>query len=124
MKSIQTVGAALLGSAILLSSCASTPTAPSSEMTRAKSAIDQAQRAGAQQFATESLNASVQKMDEADTAVGKGDNARAAQLAEESYADAHLAQITAESVKATNTARDVDQSIRTLQNEANRPSSP
>jgi hypothetical protein len=120
MQFIQTASAALLGSVVLLCGCASTPPAPSSEMTRAQSAIGQAQRAGAREFATEDLNASQQKMDQAHAAIAKGNNAEAARLVEESYADAHLAQVTAQSAKSAKAANDVDQSIVTLQHEANR----
>jgi hypothetical protein len=45
-------------------------------------------------------------------------------LVKESYADAHLAQVTAQSAKSAKAASDVDQSIQTLQQEANRPSKP
>jgi hypothetical protein len=124
MQSIQSASAALLGSAVLFCGCASTPPAPSSEMTRARSAIDQAQRAGAREYATEYLNDSQQKMDQAEAAIAKGNNAEGTRLVEESYADAHLAQVTAQSAKSAKAANDVDQSILTLQHEANRPSSP
>jgi hypothetical protein len=93
-------------------------------MTRARSAIDQAQRAGAREYATEYLNDSQQKMDQAEAAIAKGNNAEGTRLVEESYADAHLAQVTAQSAKSAKAANDVDQSILTLQHEANRPSSP
>lgn len=124
MQSIQTVSAALLGSFVLLSGCASTPPAPSSEMTRAKAAIEQAQRAGAREYATEDLNDSQQKMGQAEAAIAKGNNAQGARLVEESYADAHLAQVTAQSAKSAKAANDVDQSIQTLQQETNRSSKP
>jgi hypothetical protein len=124
MKSMQTASAAVICAAVLLSACATTPLPPSAEMTRAKAAIEQAQRAGAREYATEYLNASMKKMDMAEAANAKGNNAQAARLVEESYADAHLAQVTAQSAKSAKAAADVDQSIRTLQHEANRPTTP
>jgi hypothetical protein len=124
MKCIQLVSAAFVGSIALLGGCASTPTGPSTELTSAKAAIDQAERAGAREYATEPLNASVQKMDEGQAATAKGDRPQARRLLEESYADAHLAQISAESAKSSKDAADVDQGIHTLQNEASRSVTP
>ena len=120
MKSIHAASAALFGAAVLFSACATTPPPPTSEMTRAKAAIEQAQRAGAREYATEYLNACMAKMDLAEAANAKGNNAQAARLVEESYADAHLAQITAQSAKSAKAAADVDKSIQMLQHEANR----
>jgi hypothetical protein len=93
-------------------------------MTRAESAIEQAQRAGAPELAPQSFQAAERKLSEAKTAVGQRDNAYAAQLVEESYAEARLADLTAQSEKSAKAAAEVDTSIRTLENEANRPRSP
>ncbi len=124
MKRIQAAGTALIGSVVLLGGCASAPLAPSNEMTKAKSAIDQADRAGAREYATDTLNSSVQKMAQGQAAAAKGDRAQSEQLFEESYADAHLAQISAQSAKSAKDAADVDKGIATLQNEASRPTTP
>jgi Domain of unknown function (DUF4398) len=124
MKSIQAATAVLVGSVILLGACATTPPPPSADMTRAKAAIDQAQRAGAREFATEYLNASIIKMEKAEAENAKGNNVLATRLVAESYADAHLAQISAQSAKSARAAEDVDKSIRTLQHEENRSNTP
>jgi hypothetical protein len=124
MKSIQAATAVLVGSVILLGACATTPPPPTADMTRAKAAIDQAQRAGAREFATEYLNASIIKMEKAEAENAKGNNALATRLVAESYADAHLAQISAQSAKSAKAAEDVDKSIRTLQHEENRSNTP
>lgn len=124
MKCIQAAGAALIGSVVLLSGCASAPLAPSNEMTKAKSAIDQADRAGAREYATDNLNSSVQKMAQGQAAAAKGEGAQSERLFAESYADAHLAQISAQSAKSAKDAADVDKGIATLQNEANRSTTP
>lgn len=124
MKCIQAAGAALIGSLVLLSGCASAPLAPSTEMTKAKAAIDQADRAGAREYATDNLNSSVQKMAQGQAAAAKGEKVQSEQLFEESYADAHLAQISAQSAKSAKDAADVDKGIATLQHEENRPSTP
>jgi hypothetical protein len=124
MKYIHAASAALFGAAVILSACATTPPPPSAEMTRAKAAIEQAQRAGAREYSTEYLNASMEKMDMAEAASAKGNNAQATRLVEESYADAHLAQISAQSAKSAKAAADVDKSIVTLQDEASRTNTP
>ena len=124
MKCIQAAGTALIGSVVLLGGCASAPLAPSNEMTKAKSAIDQADRAGAREYATDNLNSSVQKMAQGQAAAAKGEKAQSEQLFQESYADAHLAQISAQSAKSAKDAADVDKGIATLQDEASRPSTP
>jgi hypothetical protein len=124
MKSIQAATAVLVGSVILLGACATTPPPPTADMTRAKAAIDQAQRAGAREFATEYLNASIIKMEKAEAENAKGNNVLATRLVAESYADAHLAQISAQSAKSAKAAEDVDKSIRTLQHEENRSNTP
>jgi hypothetical protein len=124
MKCIQAAGTALVGSALLLGGCASAPLAPSTEMTKAQSAIEQAERAGAREYATDNLNSSVQKMAQGQAAAAKGEKTQSEQLFEESYADAHLAQVSAQSAKSAKDAADVDRGIATLQNEANRTSTP
>lgn len=124
MKRIQAAGTALIGSLLLVSGCASTPLAPSTEMTKAKSAIEQAEHAQAREYATDELNSSVQKMGEGQAAAAKGKKAQSEQLFAESYADAHLAQISAQSAKSAKDAADVDRGIATLQNEASRSSTP
>ena len=124
MKRIQAAGTALIGSLALLSGCATTPLAPSTEMTKAKSAIEQAEHAGAREYATDNLNSSVQKMAQGEAAAAKGQKAQSEQLFQESYADAHLAQISAQSAKSAKDAADVDRGIATLQNEASRSSTP
>jgi hypothetical protein len=124
MKCIQAAGAAFVGSVVLLGGCASAPLAPSTEMTKAQSAIEQAERAGAREYATENLNSSVQKMAQGQAAAAKGEKTQSEQLFEESYADAHLAQVSAQSAKSAKDAADVDRGIATLQSEASRSSTP
>jgi hypothetical protein len=121
-------GRTALYSAVLaaagLGACATVPPSPTPEMTRAESAIEQAQRAGAPELAPQSFQAAERKLSEAKTAVGQRDNAYAAQLVEEAYAEARLADLSAQSEKSAKAAAEVDTSIRTLENEANRPRSP
>lgn len=107
-----------------LAACAATPTGPTPEMTRAEGAIEQAQRAGAAEFASEPLASAQRHLADAKAAVGSHDNVRATRLVEEAFADARLADFTAQSVKSGKAADEVDTSIRTLETETNRPRSP
>jgi hypothetical protein len=107
-----------------LSACATMPPGPTPAMTRAESAIEQAQRDGAAKLAAEPLEAAQRKLGAANAALVQRDSARAAQLVEEAYADARLADFTAQSEKSALAAAEVDKSIRTLENETNRPRSP
>ena len=63
-------------------------------------------------------------MAQGQAAAAKGEKPQSEQLFEESYADAHLAQVSAQSAKSAKDAADVDRGIATLQNEANRTSTP
>jgi hypothetical protein len=107
-----------------LAACATVPAGPTPEMTRAESQIEQAQRAGAGQYAIEPLASAQRHLDAAKSAVVTHDNVRAARLVDESYADARLAELTAQSVKSEAAASEVDASIRTLETETTRPRSP
>jgi Domain of unknown function (DUF4398) len=124
MKCIHAAGTALIGSVLLVCGCAAAPLAPSTQMTRAQSAIGQAEHAGAREYATDSLNSSVQKMTEGQAAAAKGEKIQSERLFEESYADAHLAQLSAESAKSAKDAADVDRGLATLQNEASHSTTP
>ena len=115
--------AALLAAAGL-AACASVPVGPTPEMTRAESQIEHAQRAGASQYAREPLESAQRHLDAAKSAVVTHDNVRAARLVDESYADARLAELAAQSAKSEAAAIEVDNSIRTLETETTRPRSP
>jgi Domain of unknown function (DUF4398) len=124
MKFISATTVALYCSAVLLGACATTPPPPTIELARAKAAIEQAQAAGAREYSTEYLNASIKKMEMADAANAKGKSVEATRYVQESYADAHLALVSTQSAKSAKAAADVDQSIQTLQHEANRAPTP
>lgn len=102
-----------------LGACATVPIAPTPEMTRAESAIEQARRAGAEQLAREPLHQADVQLASAKTAAAAGQSRYSAALVEESYADARLADLTAQSVTAAKAAAEVDKSILTLQLETN-----
>jgi len=110
--------------AACLSACATVPPPPTPEMTRTEGAIEQAQRDGAAELASEPFQEAQRKLNEAKAAVDQRDNVHAAQLVEEAFAAARLADLTALSEKSAKAAAEVDKSIRTLESETNRPSSP
>jgi hypothetical protein len=104
---------------IVSGGCASTPPADP-EITRARTLIEQAEKAGAQQHAAVELDQARNKLRLADAANrdGKRDEARA--RANEAAADAELAMARANSDEAKKAAQEVEQSTETLRQEAQR----
>jgi hypothetical protein len=89
-------------------------------MTRAQTLVDQAEQAGAQQFAAAELTQARQKLQMADAAANKGNTDIAQRLASEATVDARLAVARTNSGKAKTAAGEVSQSVETLRKEANR----
>lgn len=115
--------AALIGAlaaAALAAGCAGGPPRPTEEMARAKTLIEQAEQAGAQQYAAAEMSEARDKLQAADKASEKGDTEVAQRLARESTLDARLALARANSGKAKVAAAEVSQSVETLRREANR----
>ena len=105
-----------------LAGCASAPIAPTPDMVRAEVAIAQAQKAGAGDLANDSLQAAQARLTEAKVAAAKGEGRLSQNLVEESMADAQLADLTAQSRKASTAATEVDKSITAIRSEADRRS--
>ena len=103
-----------------IAACASTPVAPTPDMTRAEVAIAQAQKAGAGDLANDSLQAAQKKLDEAKSAGAKGEARRSQDLVDEAMADAQLADLTAQHVKSAKAEAEVDKSISAIETEAGR----
>ncbi len=110
--------AAALG--LLCAGCASNANRPTSEITRARTLIEQAEKAGAQQFAAAELDQARNKLHLANAAVENGKNDEARARANEAAADAELAQARATSGEAKKSADAVEQSTETLQRETDR----
>lgn len=104
---------------IVSAGCASTPPADP-EITRARTLVEQAEKAGAQQYAAVELDQARNKLRLADAANrdGKRDEARA--RANEAAADAELAMARANSGEAKKAAEQVQESTETLRREAQR----
>jgi membrane-bound lytic murein transglycosylase len=105
--------------AVVSAGCASTPR-PDPEITRARTLIEQAEKAGAQQYAAVELDQARNKLRLADAANrdGKRDDARA--RANEASADAELALARTNSGEAKKAAEQVQESTETLRREAQR----
>jgi tetratricopeptide (TPR) repeat protein len=104
---------------IVSAGCASTPRADP-EITRARTLVEQAEKAGAQQYAAVELDQARNKLRLADAANkdGKRDEARA--RANEAAADAELARARTNSGEAKKAADQVQESTETLRREAQR----
>lgn len=113
---------AVLFAAALLAGCATQSERPTQEMTRAQTLIDQAEKAGAQRYAAAQLDQARQKLDLAKAAEQKGKHDDAQMRASEAAADAELAVAIANSGEAQRAATEVQQSVETLRDEAQRNS--
>jgi uncharacterized protein DUF4398 len=104
---------------IVTGGCASTPR-PDPEITRARTLVEQAEKAGAQQYAAVELDQARNKLRLASAANQdhKYDEARA--RANEASADAELALARTNSGEAKKAAEQVQQSTETLRQEAER----
>lgn len=93
---------------------------PTPEITRAQTLIEQAEKAGAQQYAADQLDSARSKLRLANAAARDGDEDQARARANEAAADAQLAQSRAESGTARKAADEVERSTDVLEREAER----
>jgi hypothetical protein len=112
--------AAALGvcAVLFVTGCASNK--PVAEVTRARTLIEQAEKAGAQQYAPVELDQARNKLRLADAALEDGKDEEARARANEAAAGAELAQAKASSGAAGKAAAEVQQSTETLRREAQR----
>jgi hypothetical protein len=110
--------AASVCAALVLAGCASN--APVAEVTRARTLIEQAEKAGALQYAPVELGEARDKLRLADAALEDGREEEARARANEAAAGAELAQAKAASGRADKAAEEVSRSTETLQREAGR----
>jgi hypothetical protein len=120
-------GAAVtLCAALIFTGCASNR--PVAELTRAQTLIEQAERAGALQYAAVELDQARNKLRLANAAAEQGNDEEARARANEAAAGAELAQAKANSSVAAKAASEVERSTETLQRESDRtatsPASP
>ena len=105
---------------LLCAGCATNANRPTSEITRARTLIEQAEKSGAQQYAAAELDQARNKLRLANAAVEGGKNDEARARANEAAADAELAQARATSGQAKKSANEVEQSTDALQRETDR----
>lgn len=111
------VAVVLCGSA---SGCATEGPAPTTEVTRAQTLIEQADKAGAQRFAAADLQRAHDELSNAEKANGEGKYDEARRYAESAAADADVATARAADGQAQQAAREVAQANDTLRQESSR----
>lgn len=112
------------GLAVLLGACASTGTAPISQMATARASIAQAESAGALDAAPLDLLSARDKLGMAEAAVREERFVYARRLAEQAEADAELAEHKARTLKAEAAAAELARTNEVLRMEADRKARP
>ena len=108
-----------VAAAVITAACASAPP-PIEQMAVSRAALNNANSAGANEFAPIQLKSAVDKMQGAEQAMTAKDYPLALQLAEEAEVDAKLAGLTARSIKAQKAADAVQEDSRVLRKEIDR----
>jgi predicted S18 family serine protease len=103
-----------------LASCASQPPVPNEQLAVSKTAVEQAQRAQAGDYAPIELKQAQDKLNLAQAAVQKEDYVTAQRLAKQAEVDARLAETKAHSARAQNAVAQINESIRALRLEIER----
>jgi hypothetical protein len=103
---------------VLCAGCAARQ--PSPEITRAQTLIEQAEKAGAQQYAAAQLDSARSNLRLANAAARDGKEDQARERANEAAADAELAQSRAASGAAEKSAHEVQRGTDVLEREAER----
>jgi hypothetical protein len=111
----------MLAAALLLglTACASTPV-PNEQMAVATAAVAQASSAGTGAMAPDALRVAVDKLAKARAALAAGDHDRARRLAEQAELDAQVAEMQAQSARASVAAKESEDAARVLREEINR----
>lgn len=107
---------------VLLSSCASTPVPPTSDLQAAEQAIASAERARVADYASVELSVARDKLTAARGAVQEKNMTQAQRLAQEARADAELASAKAEVARARVVNEQMQKGTDTLKQEMQRKS--
>ncbi len=107
------IGASALGVLLSAAGCVSVPPADLTEIALARTAIAQAEQAGAAQAAPAELSAARERLAAAEHLAGD-DPERARWRAREAESDARLAEATAQDAKARLAANELDQSLNAI----------
>ncbi len=103
----------------LLGACASTPRY-GAELAVAESAVDRANTSSIREHAADELQLANSKLAQARDAYARKDYERARQLAEQAEIDAHVAELTAQSVRSRLAAQESQEAARVLRDEISR----
>jgi hypothetical protein len=115
---LRLLAATAIGSIIV--GCASAPPPPTQDMTRARTLIEQAEKAGAQRYAAVELESARDKLQQADAAQKDGDQEIANERAAEAVADAELANARTLSGTARAAAEELQKGNDALRQETER----
>ena len=113
------ISAAVIACA-LAGGCATEGPPPSEEVTRARSVIEQADKAGVQRYAAADLQRAHDELSNAEKANGEGKYDDARRYAESAAADADVATARASDAEAQRAAHEVVQGNETLRQESAR----
>jgi hypothetical protein len=108
----------------LAGGCATQGPQPTEEMTRARTLIEQADRAGAQRYAAADLQRAHDELSNADKATAEKKYDEARRYAESAAADADVATARASAGEAQHAAQEVAQGNETLRQESARGTPP
>jgi len=117
------IAVSLAGVVILASGCSSTPV-PEAEIAGARAALMSAENQGATPYAPVEMDRAREKLRRAEQAMNKEDYHEAKRLAEESQADAELAQALTGKTEAEQAVREMEISIEVLREEISRSVNP
>lgn len=108
------------GTCLLLGACASQDLRSTEAMARAERSISQADQAGAGRHDPAALDSSRQKLADARTAEGKGDQTKALRLAQQAELEAEMATARGRTAEANKAADEVRASTEALRAESTR----
>lgn len=103
-----------------LAGCAGNQTAATDRFTEAQQSIEEAERAGAQRYATRELNTARETLDQAREAQEDGDEELAAMLSERAELDAEYAAAVAENQDLQSAVQELRDTLATLESELER----
>jgi hypothetical protein len=114
---------AALAIAAVLAGCASAPV-PTDQVALAERAVQDAERAGAVELAPVEMRTAREKLTAAQRAATERDAKLTARLSEQAEIDAQLAEATARAEKSGRAVSELEDSLRALQRETQRPAQP
>lgn len=110
----------MLAVSATLCGCASAPSRPTADFTRAQTLIRQAEQNGAQRFAAADLDRARDELHRSEMAMDARDGDLANRLAAEAAVDAELAMARSSAGQAAKSAAEVSASIEALRSESQR----